>query len=188
MRGPCRAFVIVMAVAPGLAAAVDVKVEYDKTFDFSAVHTWAWNPERPGEVKMARTREDDPEAMRRRVEPVILEAMDAEMARRGLRMDVSAPDLRVTYYLLLTTGASAQTMGQFVPATPAWGLPPFPAATQSFEVMNHGSLVLDMSAGGEVIWRGVAQAKIKVDADDTRRETLIREAVRDLVRRLPKKR
>jgi uncharacterized protein DUF4136 len=76
-------------------------------------------------------------------------------------------------------------MGQFLPATTGWGLPPFAPATQSLEIMNQGSFVLDISAGGEVIWRGLAQAKIKTDADQKRREALLREAVRDLLRRFP---
>jgi hypothetical protein len=52
-------------------------------------------------------------------------------------------------------------------------------------MMNRGSLVLDLSAKGTVVWRGVAQAEIKMDADDKRREALVREAVRDLLRRYP---
>ena len=167
------------------AAGVDVKVDFDKAFDFSGVSTWAWNPDGPGEVRMARTKDDDPEAMRKRVEPIVTEAVMGEMTRRGLRHAVSAPAVLVTYYLLLTTTVSAQTVGQFVPATPEWGLPPFVPATQSLRVMNQGSLVLDVSAGGRVIWRGVANARIKLEADDRRREALIREAVRDLLRRFP---
>ena len=165
-------------------ARVDVKVEFDKTFDFKPVKTWAWT-EQPGEVKMARTQDDDPEAARKRAEPVILEAVATEIGRRGLTRATSDPDLFVTYYLLLTTSMSAQTLGQFLPATAAWGLPPFAGATQSLKMMNRGSLVLDLSAKGTVVWRGVAQAEIKMDADDKRREALVREAVRDLLRRYP---
>jgi hypothetical protein len=170
------------------AARVDVKVEFDKAFDFNGAHTWAWNPAGPGEVRMARTAEDDPEAMRARAEPVIVEAVTSELSRRGLQPATATPDLVVTYYLLLTIGTSAQTLGQFLPATPEWGLPPFAPATQSLEIMNNGSLVLDLSAEGRVLWRGVAQAKIKIDSDDKTREALIREAVRDLLRRYPPKR
>ena len=82
---------------------------------------------------------------------------------------------------------STQTVGQFLPATSAWGLPPFAPATQSLKVMNQGSLVLDLSAKGVVVWRGVAQAKIAFDADDKKREALLREAVRDLLKRYPPK-
>ena len=45
---------------------VDVSVEHDKAFDFKPVRTWGWNPEGPGEVMMARTQDDDPDAMKRR--------------------------------------------------------------------------------------------------------------------------
>jgi hypothetical protein len=167
------------------ARAVDVRVEFDKAFDFKAVKTWAWNPSRPGEIKMARTADDDPDAVRKRAEPIILDAMTMEMGRRKLQMAADQPDLTVTYYLLLTTSASSQTMGQFLPATAAWGLPPFAPATQSLQVMNRGSFVLDLSAKGTVVWRGVAQTDYKMDATERQRETLLREAVRDLLRRYP---
>ena len=183
---------VMMAVALALAlgdhvvlARVDVKVEFDKTFDFKPMQTWGWNPAGPGEVKMARTAQDDPEAMKRKAEPSILSAMATETTRRGLRPATAAPDLTATYYLLLTTNMSTQTMGQFLPTTVEWGLPPFAPATQSFTVMNRGSFVLDPSAGGTVVWRGVAQANIQTDADDKRREKLVREAVKDLLNKYP---
>jgi hypothetical protein len=165
-------------------ARVDVDVDFDKTFDFKRVKTWAWS-QQPGEVKMARTKDDDPDAARQRAEPIIIDAVNGEMGRRGLQAASSAPDLTMTYYLLLSTTMSAQTIGQFLPATVWWGLPPVPGATQSIKMMNQGSLVLDLSAADQVVWRGVANAQIKFDADDKRREALLREGVRDLLRRYP---
>ena len=165
--------------------AVDVRVEFDKAFDFKSVKTWAWNPKGPGDVKMARTADDDPEVVRKRAEPIILEAMASEMGKRGLQQNADQPQLIVTYYLLLTTSASSQTMGDFLPATTAWGLPPFAPATQSLQVMNRGSLVVDLSSKGTVVWRGMAQTNYKMDANEKQREALLRESVRDLVRRYP---
>jgi hypothetical protein len=167
-----------------VVARVDVDVDFDKTFDFKRVKTWAWS-QQPGEVKMARTKDDDPDAARQRAEPIIIDAVNGEMGRRGLQAASSAPDLTMTYYLLLSTTMSAQTIGQFLPATVWWGLPPVPGATQSIKMMNQGSLVLDLSAADQVVWRGVANAQIKFDADDKRREALLREGVRDLLRRYP---
>ena len=185
---------VVLVAAAALAfnantarARVDVHVEFDKTFNFKEVRTWGWNPAGPGEVKMARTRDDDPDAMKAFAEPRILDAVTTEMARQKLPRADTDPDLTVTYYLLLTTNMSTQTIGQFLPATTAWGLPPFAAATQSLKMMNRGSLVLDLSAKGTVVWRGLAQANIKIDADVERREALLREGVRDLLRRYPPK-
>jgi hypothetical protein len=167
--------------------AVDVKIQSSERFDFSKVRTWGWHPDGPGEVKMGRTQDDDPEAMRRRAEPIIVDSVTMEMGRRGLQAAPASPDLLVHYYLLLTTSMSAQTLGQFLPTVVDWGLPPFAPATQSLEIMNQGSLVLDLSSNGTVVWRGVAQAKLKMDADEKRRTSLLRESVRDLLRRYPPK-
>ena len=189
-RSPLWGVVVLSALALAthpLSARVKVKVEFDKTFDFKAARTWAWDSEKRGDVKMARTRDDDPDAMRERAEPIIIDAVTIEMTRRGLQ-PAFPPDLVVTYYLLMTTSMSAQTLGQFLPAVSDWGLPPFEGATQSLTMMHRGSLVLDLSANGQVVWRGVAQANIKVDADERKREQLIREAVRDLLAKYPARR
>jgi hypothetical protein len=137
---------------------------------------------------MARTSSDDPEAAKKVAEPWIVDAVTTEIMTRGLQPATSAPDLTVTYYLLLTTNMTSQTVGQFLPATSAWGLPPFAPATQSLQMMNQGSLVLDLKAkNNEIVWRGVAQAKISFDATEKKREALVREGVRDLLKRYPPK-
>lgn len=178
--------VTALAWAAPVVLAIDVKIDYDKTFDFAGAQTWAWSAP-PGDVKMARTQEDDPEAMRKIAEPVILSTVANEMTRRGLKQAPDAP-LALTYYLLLSVSASAQTLGQFLPAVTQWGVPPYAPATQSLEMMNHGSLVLDMTANHVIVWRGVANAKIKRETEEPRREELIREAVRDLLERFPPRR
>ena len=86
-----------------------------------------------------------------------------------------------------TTNQTAQSMGQFVPGSVAWGLPLFPQATTSLKVLNQGALVLDLTANGNVVWRGVAQAQIKSGTERKRREELLREGVRDLLKRYPPK-
>ena len=82
--------------------------------------------ERAGPDHDGRTADDDQEAARKIAEPIILEGVASELAKRGLTAATGQPDLIVTYYLLLTSGVNAQTVGQFLSATPEWGLPPFP--------------------------------------------------------------
>ena len=176
---------IVLAAQVVLIARVDVKVEYDKKFDFKPVKTWAWNPDNPGEIRMARSQYDDPAAIRKEAEPIILESVAAEMKQCGLTEAKGVPDLKVTYYLLLTTGFSQQEMGQFLPAVAQWGLPPFPPATQALQAMNLGSFVIDLSAKEVIVWRGVAQAKLKIGTEPKKRESVLREAVRDLLKKYP---
>ena len=115
-----------------------------------------------------------------------MSAVATEMAARGLKQAPGAA-LVVTYYLLLTINIDAQELGQFLPPVTQWGVPPFAPATQSLEVMNHGSLVLDITSKDVIVWRGVADAQIKRETESVNREKLIREAVRDLLKNFPPK-
>jgi hypothetical protein len=182
---------VVTAIGIGVAvqplAAVKVRVEFDKTFDFARARTWSWNANGAGQIMLARTADDDPEAFRRRAEPVIFDAVGAELPRRGLKSAAEMPDLTLIYYLLLTVGSSSQSLGQFLPSVAQWGLPPFAPSTTSLSVIQQGSLVLDFSANGRVVWRGIAEAEIKPDITEEKRVALLREGVRDLLRRFPPK-
>jgi hypothetical protein len=184
----------VLAITIGLALAVQfsaakvkVRVDFDKAFDFGTVHTWTWNPKGAGEVMVARTPTDDPAEIKRRAEPVILKAVAAEMSTRTVKNAAQGGDLTLTYYLLLTIGSSAQTLGQFLPATTTWGLPPYHSSTTSFEMIERGALVLDFSVGDRVIWRGIGEAQIKTDLDEARRAALLTEAATEILKKFPPK-
>jgi hypothetical protein len=167
-------------------AGIKVKTDHDKAFDFKKPQTWAWNDTGAGQVLMARTADDRPDEVRERAEPVIKDAVATQLARRKLQPAVNgAPDLEVTYYLLITVGNSAQYVGQFAPAVAQWGLPPFSGATQALRTFDQGSLVLDISANDRMVWRGAAQAEIKLGLTVEKRHQLIRDAVRELLDRYP---
>ena len=51
--------------------------------------------------------------------------------------------------------------------------------------MDLGSLVIDLTAKQKIVWRGVAQAKLKIGAEQKKRESTLREAVRDLLKKYP---
>lgn len=173
-----------LVVEPGLAK-MKVRVNFDKEFDFKPVRTWAWS-QQVGDVMVARTQQDDPVAIRARVEPIVKAEVEAQMPRRGVQLATGgAPDLTLTYYLLLTVGSSTQEMGQFLPSVLAWGLPPFAPATTSYEMVEQGALVLDFRSADRVVWRGIGEANIRMDADIQKREGLLREAVQELVKKFP---
>jgi hypothetical protein len=175
----------VLAVKPGMAA-IDVKMNFDKTFDFTKAKTWGWSVG-VGDVVAGRTPKDDPQEIRKRAEPVIVEEVAAQLPARGLQVAKDAPDLTLRYYLLLTVGDQMQEMGQFVPAVVDWGLPLFAPATTSYEVIQKGSLVFDFSANGKVVYRSVAEAKIKMDGDPNYREKLLRDTVKESLKKYPPK-
>ena len=122
--------IIVLAVWIGAgldAAKIKVRAEQDRDFDFAAVRTWAWDSH-AGRVIMARTATDDPVALKARIDPLIRQSVQVEMAKKGLQEATGTADVHLDYYVLVTLDASGHTMGQFLPAVPYWGLPPFPPA------------------------------------------------------------
>jgi Domain of unknown function (DUF4136) len=171
-------------------AKVRVRAHRDETFDFRGLRTWAWHPTGAGDVRMALTADDNPAAVKDRYGPTILQAVEQELARRQLTLagNTEPPDLYVNYYLLISTNMSAQTLGQFAPSVPEWGLPLFSGATQSLRVIEQGSLVLDVtsSASKTLVWRGVAQAEIHRERADAERLSRIRDAIKQVIGKFPK--
>ncbi len=179
--------VAIVLIAQSGGAAVKTRIDFDKQFDFTKVRTWAWNRSEAGRVLVARTPDDDPEEIQKRVEPIVMNAVSAEFPKRGLTLALGEPDVQVTYYVLLTLGSSAQTLGQFLPPVTQWGVPPFRPQTQSLEVFEQGSLVLDLRANDQIVWRGIGSAQIKLGLPQEKRVALINEAVREIARRYPPK-
>ena len=181
--------VAIVLIAQSGGAAVKARSDFDKEFDFTKVRTWAWNRSEAGRVLVARTPQDDPEDIQRRVEPIVMAAVSTEFPKRGLTLALGEPDVQVTYYVLLTLGSSAQTLGQFLPPVTQWGVPPFRPQTTSLEVIEQGSLVLDLRAraNDQIVWRGIGSAQIKLGLPQEKRVALINEAVREIAKRYPPK-
>jgi Domain of unknown function (DUF4136) len=171
-------------------AKIKTRAESDPKFSFREVKTWAWDPSETGKVIMARASTDDPAPVKKRVEPVLVAAVARELGLRGLtQASAGQPDLMMHYYVLVTVGMDAQVMGQFLPAVPEWGVPPFAAATQSLDIVTRGSVVLDAvsTSLGRVVWRGVAQTDVDTEQSDAKRDAIIRDAAHELVKRIPLK-
>jgi len=180
-----------LALPIALSAGVKVRAQQDKDVDFRGLKTWAWHPEGAGDVRMALTADDNPAAMKERFEPVIVDAVQKAMAARGLTVAGAAekPQFYVNYYVLINTSQSRQTMGQFVPTVPEWGIPPFSyGATQSLKVFEEGSLVLDVTSTKtrQLIWRGMAVAELQRKSAPQDRDTRLRAAIAEVVKKFPK--
>jgi hypothetical protein len=190
MRATLVAIACLSMLAVVEAAKIKTRAEPDPTYDFSTIHTWAWDDD-AGDVKMARTPVDDPAAVKQRVDPLIRKYVEAEMAKKKLTLATSgAPDVNLHYYVLVTIGDNSQFMGQFLPTVPYWGLPPFGASTTSLNVVTQGSLILDALLPGKmgerrVIWRGVAQSTVEDADSDQVRQSRIQSAAAELVKRFP---
>ena len=181
----------VSIAAVASAAKIKVKAEGDPQFDFSTLRTFAWDDD-AGEVIIARRPDDNPAEVKSRVDPLIRRHVAAAMVKKGFSAADQTPDVHLHYYVLVSLNATDQTMGQFLPAVPYWGLPAFAPATQALTVVTRGSLVLDALLPGtigerRVIWRGVAQSTVQDTDSDAVRDERIRDAAAELIKRFPLK-
>jgi hypothetical protein len=189
---PVLAVVVVLVAAAGItsrAAKTDITANFDKTFSFAGLHTWAWHPDGAGDVKMAVSSGDDPKRVAGRVDPVILPAVERELRTRGFTKTDGAADLYVHYYVLATVQTSSQYMGQFLAPIPEWGVPPFAPITTAVEIFPFGTLLIDITSPAKkaIVWRGSAQRKIDLERPDNERRAVLERAVRDLIARFPPK-
>jgi hypothetical protein len=179
------------AIAVLQGAKIKTRAEADPKFSFREVKTWAWHASGTGEVIMARSSKDDPAPVKKLVDPIITAAVARELGLVGLMPPAAGQQAAITvhYYLLVTVGMDAQVVGQFLPAVPLWGVPPFAGGTSSLDIITRGSLVLDAvsTSLGRVVWRGVAQTDVDESRTDAQREAIINDAVHDLVKKLPLK-
>jgi hypothetical protein len=188
-----QALVTVAVLALGVAvvrAGTKVKVEYDKTYDFSKARTFGWHPDGAGEVKLLMREGGDPEQIRARWEPTIKDAVEKELTRRGLVPATSGvPDLYLNYYFLSGPNSEAQTRGQFIGAVPPWGVPDFAMTTSSLKIFEQGTLILDIIDGPkrQITWRGIAEAEVNRQNTAAKREQRIREGVAELLKKFPPK-
>ena len=171
------------------AAKTEIRTESDPKFSFAGLKTWAWHPEGAGEVRLAYSSSADPNKVHDRVRPVIVEGVTREMTSRGFSEAADHPDLYVHYYVLVAVQSSAQTMGQFLPATPEWGLPPFTASTTALSIYPVGTFLMDMTVPGRdgIVWRGAAEREVDLERPDAERKKILLRAIADLLKQFPPK-
>jgi hypothetical protein len=172
-----------------LSAKIKVSVQAAPKYDGAGLKTWAWATDGPGQVIMARSSKDDPAPIQKTFGPTIADAIAKELGTRGLTTsDVGTADLHAHYYLLIAVGFNTQQFGQFLPAVPEWGIPPFSGGNQAYEIISTGSVVLDLisTSAKRIVWRGIAQAEIDSEKTDEQRHARIREGIHDLVLKYPK--
>jgi uncharacterized protein DUF4136 len=188
-RLAAAALAAVAMSGPLHAAKTDIDIDYDKTYSFAGQRKWGWHPDGPGDTRLAISAQDDAKRVAARVDPVVIPAVERELKGRGLAKVADTPDLYVHYYFLATVGEMSQVAGQFLPAVPVWGVPPFAASSTALSVYPVGTLIVDITSAGNraIVWRGSAQRKIDMESSDQKRKEVIERAIRDLFKGFPPK-
>lgn len=183
------AVMAIIATAVTLAG-VKVKVERDEKFNFAKLKTWEWNPS-PGVVKVWLTADSKSEPVQRQYEPVIMRAVEEQFAKRGYTRATGGPppDFQVTYYVLVTSGGSGQEVGQFMPTNAQWGIRPWTPQTTSVTYYPQGTLIIDAASPTltDLVWRGMAEAKIESERTDDQRADRVRGIIKDLLSKFPQR-
>jgi hypothetical protein len=151
-RAQLLLWLVVMFTCVG-AQAQKIKVEYDKSLDFSKFRTFALDSNQATAKPMLRL--------------VILAAVQDDLTKRGLQQVTDNPDLYVQVYGATDSDVTASyhdpIYGSSIPPINAninmwYGIP----GTMTTVVVHKGELVVDVidAAQTKLIWRGIAKEKL----------------------------
>src|SRR5262249_33545599 len=131
------------------AGAAEVKVDYDRTVDFSRYKTWSWRPGTPAPNPIANNR--------------LREAIESRLATRGLARVESGGDLEVVYHAAAESKISVERLG--------YKEPEFENEATRVRYVRVGSVLVDMidASNGKVVWRGQAKDAANPTARDVAR-------------------
>jgi len=147
---------VVISLTCVAAQAQKIKVEYDKSLDFSKFKTFALDLKQDSAKPMLRA--------------AILAAVQYDLLHRGLKQVNDNPDLYIQVYGAIDSDVTASyhdpIYGSAIPPINAninlwYGIP----GTMTTVVIHKGELVVDVidAAAKKLIWRGVAQQKLSSD-------------------------
>ena len=148
----------------------DVKYDYDRQINFSALKTFDWMqaPQRTGTNSLVVQR--------------IKNAVNAELETKGLTITSNNPDFLIAEYHGKKDKVQISDWGYG--RSHRYGYSPVGVSAYEFE---EGSLILDFvdPESKKLIWRGSAKAQI--DSVDTpeKKEKLINEAVKEILEKYP---
>jgi hypothetical protein len=158
-----------LALAPAAATAQSIQSDWDRSYDFSKLHTYAY---------VAQTRGPrDPLSVNPLNDRRVRAALDSQLVLLGFTQSTGdAPDFFVAYHAATRDRLSLQE----------WGYGPGRWGNRRIDVNEYteGTLVVDFISGTtkEMVWRGTATGAISPNEADKK----IKNAVAKLAQRFKK--
>ena len=172
-----------LLLVASVAAAQDVRYNFDKETDFSKFKTYKWVP-----IKDAAKPND-------LVDKQIIDTIDAELAKKGLtKTDADSANLYIGYQ------AAIGTEKQFTSYNTDWGYGPgwgrggwygggmgSSMTTGQTSTIYVGQLALDMydPANKDLVWRGTASKTIDPKAKPEKQQKNLTKAIAKLLKNYP---
>jgi hypothetical protein len=160
---------LLLVASPLLAA--DTYVDYDRQFDFSTIHTYAWK------FDPNATLQDGNPYMHDR----IVDIVDARLHHGGLKRVESDPDVYVGYRVSTTSDLARESayLGYSYPIgwywdpywNSVWSTPNMPWSGRTY---THGTLLIEVwtAKTNQMIWRGSGTAGVNDNFDKTSKKVL----------------
>jgi hypothetical protein len=144
-----------------------VSINYDRSIDFGAFHTYSWaRPVSAAEgAQSAARREPQSGSL---IAKQIVAAVDAELRKKGLRPVPTAGDLEVAFHVALSRGYDVTSYGYPPRLRSAHG-------TAQVRAVDAGSLIVDLvdPRTKELAWRAIASDDLDADASAAGRDARI---------------
>lgn len=155
-----------LLIVASTALAQQVRVDFDKSADFSKYKTFAWIKGTPAQNPLVHQR--------------IVAGIEAQLALHGLRKAESNPDIVIAYHAATDTQVSINTMG----GGPLGGWR-FGGGTASVDKIPVGQLMVDIGdpSAKKFVWRGTANGTISSKPE--KNEKTLHEALSKMFQNFP---
>jgi hypothetical protein len=170
-------FALAVAAVAG-CASIRVDSDHDPAVDFSVLHRYAWLAE--SQPPSGDPRLDDAELDAR-----IRGALDAQLAKRGLRRaDTSAADFLVAYFVAVEQKRDVETIYRSYGRAGWGGGGTGEAVVREYE---EGTLLIDFlhPETGSVLWRGTARAELREQRSPDARDAYVNQVVEKVLSLYP---
>jgi hypothetical protein len=168
-------------VAPAALLAQKTTYDYEKSANFAAFKTYA--------------HKDGTKVGQELIDRRIVDAIDAQLAAKGLTKAEAEPDVFVVYHVAFDKEKDISTFssgygGGYGPYGWGWG-GGWAGGTTHTQVRDIliGTLVIDIADAkkGQLAWRGIGQKEIDTQAKPDKRDKNINNAVKKILKNYPPK-
>lgn len=157
-------FLGLLLVAAPVVAGSDIQIDFDKEFDFSTIHSYAWKDDPKRSLS-----EDNPFYHER-----IVEVVDGKLYQAGAKKvgENDDPDAFIAYRVAINSdmAIAAEQYGYFYPASWYWSPAAWSWATPNMpneRTYTKGTLLIEVwtARTKQMIWRGSAHGDTTTNVD-----------------------
>jgi hypothetical protein len=166
---------LLLVAAAGCSTVYDVQFDYNTKTDFANLKTYNWMP-------LPEKADIDSFNVAR-----VKKAVNTDLQAKGLSLAADNPDFLIAEHLGKETKVSVMDWGyDYGPYAGYWGGYWGPGGVSTYQY-EEGSLILDFvdPQTKQLIWRGSAKAQVGDVGTPEKREALINEAVKKILKNFP---